>query len=64
MREAYGAEVIAAMRTPESQVTEVSHHRDGVWRDSPAPHANTAGRVVRVVRSEGAYPARARRSVN
>jgi hypothetical protein len=33
MREAYGAEVLAAMRTPESQITEVGHHRDGVWRE-------------------------------
>jgi hypothetical protein len=32
MREAYVAEVLAAMRTPESQITEVGHHRDGVWR--------------------------------
>jgi hypothetical protein len=33
MREAYGAVVLAAMRTPESQITEVGHHRDGVWRE-------------------------------
>jgi hypothetical protein len=27
MREAYGAEVLAAMRTLESQIAEVGHHR-------------------------------------